>query len=216
MSEPACTIGNGNICSLYKDLCLNILIFQMSGTIALKRKRRNLEMTDVAGSAVRQLAEMAFQTIANPLDLTTTTSGSFTDNNRNPHNDDNDDDVHNNPAKDNYKNDDDDDDALDGRQEMTPLRNRGFITISAPVVRPSTAAQMSRTRLFFYQCSSMIILLLVLMTVGLVYLIIDNDNVKTMVSDLMGSGLKKISTSLKSEFNATGAEENPLDDKSEY
>lgn len=184
----------------------------MSGTIALKRKRRNLEMTDVAGSAVRQLAEMAFQTIANPLDLTTTTSGSFTDNNRNPHNNDYDDaDVHNNTAKDN-----DNDDDLDGRQEMTPLRNRGFITISAPVVRPSTAAQMSRTRLFFYQCSSMIILLLVLMTVGLVYLIIDNDNVKTMVSDLMGSGLKKISTSLKSEFNATGAEENPLDDKSEY
>ena len=212
MLEPACTIGNGNICSLYKDLCLNILIFQMSGTIALKRKRRNLEMTDVAGSAVRQLAEMAFQTIANPLDLTTTTSGSFTDNNRNPHKNDYDDaDVHNNTAKDN-----DNDDDLDGRQEMTPLRNRGFITISAPVVRPSTAAQMSRTRLFFYQCSSMIILLLVLMTVGLVYLIIDNDNVKTMVSDLMGSGLKKISTSLKSEFNATGAEENPLDDKSEY
>ena len=215
MLEPACTIGNGNICSLYKDLCLNILIFQMSGTIALKRKRRNLEMTDVAGSAVRQLAEMAFQTIANPLDMTTTTSGSFTDNNRNPPNDDTDDNVHNNTAKDNDKNDDDDDD-LDGRQEMTPLQNRGFITISAPVVRPSTAAQMSRTRLFFYQCSSMIILLLVLMTVGLVYLIIDNDNVKTMVSDLMGSGLKKISTSLKSEFNATGAEENPLDDKSEY
>ena len=121
MLEPACTIGNGNICSLYKDLCLNILIFQMSGTIALKRKRRNLEMTDVAGSAVRQLAEMAFQTIANPLDLTTTTSGSFTDNNRNPHNDDNDDDdVHNNTAK------DDDNDNDDKRQrERVECSSRG-------------------------------------------------------------------------------------------
>ena len=36
---------------------------------------------------------------------------------------------------------------------------------------------------------------------GNVYLIIDNDNVKTMESDQMGSGLKKISTSLKDESN---------------